>query len=141
MARIKLDLPESFSFSTRMPIRITDLNYGNHLGNNQILGMIHEARVRFLNTFNCTEKDVFGVGLVVSDSVIVYKNQGFYNNILIFESAITDVHKRGCDFFFRITDESSGREIARAKTGILFFDYEKQKLASTPEKFKEMFGS
>jgi acyl-CoA thioester hydrolase len=40
MARVKLDLPDNFTFTTEMPIRLTDLNYGNHLGNAQLLGMI-----------------------------------------------------------------------------------------------------
>jgi acyl-CoA thioester hydrolase len=140
MARIRLDLPDKFTFTTEIPIRLADINYGNHLGNAQLLGIIHEARVQFLNSFDCSEKDIFGVGLVVSDSVIIYKNQGFYKDVLKVESAILDVHKYGCDFYFKITNKVSGIEIARSKTGILFFDYEKQKLALTPKKFTYMFS-
>jgi len=33
MQRIKIDLPEFFSFTTPIKIRITDLNYGGHVGN------------------------------------------------------------------------------------------------------------
>ena len=47
MARIKVELPELFTFNTTIPIRITDLNYGNHVGNDTILSMIHEACVQF----------------------------------------------------------------------------------------------
>jgi len=36
MARIKILLPEHFSFSCSIPIRITDLNYGNHVGNDTV---------------------------------------------------------------------------------------------------------
>ena len=139
MARVKLDLPDNFTFTTEIPIRISDLNYGNHLGNTQLLGLIHEARVRHLNSFGCSEKDIFGIGLVVSDSVIIYKNQGFHKDVIKIESAVTDLHKYGCDFYFRLTNKKSRIEIARAKTGILFYNYEKQKLALTPIEFKNIF--
>ena len=48
MARIKIDLPESFSYSTLFAVRITDLNYGAHVGNDKVLSFLHEVRVRFL---------------------------------------------------------------------------------------------
>ena len=46
MARIKLTLPERFPFTTTIPIRITDLNYGGHVGNDTVLALLHEARVQ-----------------------------------------------------------------------------------------------
>jgi acyl-CoA thioester hydrolase len=139
MARTKLHLPSKFTFTTEIPVRLTDLNYGNHLGNAQLLGIIHEARMQHLNSFGCTEIDIFGVGIVVSDSVVIYKNQGFYKDLLKIESAISDIHKYGCDFYYRITNKNKNIEIAKAKTGILFFDYKKQKLALTPTEFKNKF--
>ena len=46
MARVKLELPAQFNFRTNIPIRIQDLNYGNHVGNDAILSIMHEARLR-----------------------------------------------------------------------------------------------
>ncbi|MCF7792182.1 MAG: thioesterase family protein [Victivallales bacterium] len=135
MARVKLQLPEKFIFSTEIPVRITDLNYGNHLANDKLLGIIHETRVRFLESIGCTEMDVYGAGIILSDSVVIYKGQGFYNDLLKVEIAVSDIHKFGCDIFYKLTNTNSGVELARAKTGILFFNYEKQKLMSTPDKF------
>ncbi len=37
MNRIKLTMPASYSFSTEIAIRITDLNYGGHVGNDSFL--------------------------------------------------------------------------------------------------------
>lgn len=45
MARIKLVLPEKFSFKTSIPVRISDLNYGNHLANHVYLEKIGRAHV------------------------------------------------------------------------------------------------
>ena len=40
MNRVSLHLPENFSFSTEIPIRITDVNYGGHVGNDSILSIL-----------------------------------------------------------------------------------------------------
>ena len=46
MARVEIELPEQFPFATEIPIRISDINYGNHLGNDAVLSLAQEARVR-----------------------------------------------------------------------------------------------
>ena len=51
MERIKLNLPEQFLFSTNIAVRITDINYGGHVGNDSFLSLIHEARQQFLNHY------------------------------------------------------------------------------------------
>ena len=48
MPRIKIDLPGSFTFITEIPVRITDLNYGGHVGNDTVLSIIHESRMQWL---------------------------------------------------------------------------------------------
>jgi YbgC/YbaW family acyl-CoA thioester hydrolase len=136
MARVKLVLPEEFEFSTEMTIRIGDINYGAHMGNDAVLSLIHEARMRFFKTHGFSELNTDGVGLVVSDAVVVYKSQGFHGDVLKIELTRGDYNKYGCDFFYKITNKETGKEVARAKTGIVFFDYEKNKVANIPEKFK-----
>lgn len=139
MARIKLDMPENFHFSTEIKVRISDINYGGHLGHDSILTLTHEARVRFLNKYGFSEINIDGVGLIISDAALVYKSESFYGETLIIEIAVIDFSQYGCDFIYKITEKGSGREVARAKTGIVFFDYGKRKVAPVPEKFKQNF--
>ena len=48
MARVKLDLNGvEFVFRTELDVRITDINYGRHVGNDAMLGLLHEARLRY----------------------------------------------------------------------------------------------
>jgi Predicted thioesterase len=136
MARIKLDLPEKFEFSTEIRVRINDINYGGHLGHDSILTLTQEARVRFLNEYGFTEMSIDGPGLIISDVAIVYKSEAFYGDVLKIEIAVCDFTQYGCDFIYKITQRETDREVARAKTGIVFFDYEKRKVAPVPEKFK-----
>ncbi|MGD9899336.1 MAG: acyl-CoA thioesterase [Calditrichaceae bacterium] len=136
MARIKLDKPEKFIFQTEIPVRITDLNYGNHLANDAILSIVHEARVRFLNHFSYSEDNIEGAGIIMGDAAIIYKSEGFYGDVLIIDMAVTDFSRKSCDFFYLVKNKSDGREVALVKTGIVFFDYQLRKPVSIPDKFK-----
>lgn len=140
MDRTKLDVPDTFEFSTEVQVRIGDINYGGHLGNDAILSLIHEARVRFLKNFGFTEFNVAGASIIMVDSVIIYKSEGFYGDALTIDVSVNDISKSGCDFMYKLTNKETGKEVARAKTGIVFFDYKKRKVVEVPKKFREMFG-
>jgi acyl-CoA thioester hydrolase len=137
MPRIKIAIPEKFIFNTEIPIRITDINYGGHLGNDSLLSIIHEARLRFLNHLGYSESNVEGVGIIMVDSAIQYKSEGFYGDELLVEIAVNDFTGIGCDFVYKLSNKKTLKEIAAAKTGIVFFDYEKRKTAPVPVAFKK----
>lgn len=137
MARVKLDLPKEFLFSTEVHVRIGDINYGGHLGNDAVLAFVHEARVRFLKAYGYSEADIEGVGIIMTDAVVVYKSEGFYGDRLLIEVVVQDFTRTGCDFLFRLTNKETGKEIARAKTGIVFFDYASRKVVAVPPRFRD----
>ncbi|MBI2980613.1 MAG: thioesterase family protein [Chloroflexi bacterium] len=141
MPRIEISLPAQFSFSTDIPIRISDINRGQHLGHTAVLVIIEEARFRFLNSLGYAERDSNGVGHIIADAGIVYKRQGYYGQTLKVEIAVTDFTTKGCDLVYKISDTSTGAEIARAKTGMLFYDYQQQKTVPVPADFKEKFSN
>ena len=58
MARIKLEVPENIHFKTKITLRVSDMNYGGHLGNDAVLSLAHEARVQFLKQFGYSEMDL-----------------------------------------------------------------------------------
>ena len=136
MVRMTLELPKQFLFATDIPVRISDINYNNHLGHDSIITLIHEARVRFLNAYGFTELDIDGFGLVMTDLVVIYKAEVFYGEILTIEVTIQDFTKYGCDFIYRITNKETGAEVARAKTGVLIYDYAKRKVVTVPKSFR-----
>ena len=130
--RVKVALPASFSFSTVLPVRITDLNYGAHLGNDSLLGLLHEARVQLLAALGTAEFDpATKLGFIMADVAIEYKGEGFHGDVLTFELAAADVHKYGFDVVYRVQNQH-GRAIANAKTGMLCFDYNTRKLRPLP---------
>jgi acyl-CoA thioester hydrolase len=134
MARIKVELPEHFTFTTTIPIRITDLNYGNHVGNDTVLSMIHEARVQFLQQLGYGELNLAGVGLIMSDVAIEFKSELFYGDAVIASVVAGDLTKISFDLYYKLEKKSgdSTQLVAVAKTGMVCYDYGKKKVAAIP---------
>jgi acyl-CoA thioesterase FadM len=141
VARVEIDLPETFPFATEIPIRIGDVNYGGHLGNDAVLSLVHEARVRFFAAHGWTELDVGGPGIIMVDAAVVYRAEGVWGMTLRVEVAVADLRTRGCDLLYRLSDAATGTEIARAKTGIVFFDYAARRVVHVPDGFREVCGA
>jgi YbgC/YbaW family acyl-CoA thioester hydrolase len=139
MARIKIDMPESFSFSTRFPVRITDLNYGAHVGNDTVLSYIHEARVRFLKALGYSELDLAGVGLIMGDVAIEFKKEIHYGDELMISVAAADCTRVGFDLLYKLEKlDGTGTQLAAlAKTGMVCYDYALKKVASLPAAAKQ----
>ncbi len=109
MARIKVELPEQFAFSTTIPVRITDLNYGKHVGNDTILSMIHEARVQYLKQLGYGELDLAGVGLIMSDVGIEFKSELFYGDEVLVSVAAGDLSKISFDLYYKLEKRSGDK--------------------------------
>jgi acyl-CoA thioester hydrolase len=136
MARIKVELPEKFSFSCTIPIRITDLNYGGHVGNDTILSLIHEGRVQFLKQFGLEELKFAGAGLIMGDVAIEFKNELFHGDVIRVWVTVAEFTKISFDLFYKL-EKINGEAVAFAKTGMICFDYAKKKVVAIPEGVKE----
>lgn len=132
MSRIKIELPEHFAFQTELSVRVGDLNYGNHLGNDAVLTLIHEARRRFLASLGIEEIGADGIGFVIADAAIVYRAQAFFGDRLHIEVAAGEFASRGCDFYYRVSHAADERTVAEAKTGAVCFDFHAQKAMAFP---------
>lgn len=135
MTRLQLQLPNRFLFETTLNVRVSDLNYGNHVGNDRMLLFFQEARVAFYRSKGITDElHLEGtVGQIVTDAMVIYKSEAFLGDALKIELGITDPNKYGFDFVYRVTNNETGNEVARGKTGIVCFDYARRKVVAVPE--------
>jgi acyl-CoA thioesterase FadM len=141
MARVKLTFPDDvFVFSTTMPVRITDINGANHLGNDALISMLSEARAQFMVQMGLQEEIANGAIIVVTDLATMYQSESFYPEILRFEVGMTDLNKYGGDYVFRVTKEASGQPVALAKYGFVFLDVRQKKVVELPDYFRERFA-
>lgn len=139
MERIKINLPDNFKFSTVIKIRVTDLNYGGHVGNDSFLSLIHEARVQFLNSFGYSELKLGNTSLIMFDAAIEFKSELNYGDEVKISVAANGFNTRGFDIFYKL-EIINGNEYtlaAKAKTGMLCYDYTNKKLTGVPQEVKE----
>lgn len=135
MARIKIELPSYFPFTTKIPVRITDINYGNHVGNDAILSIIHEARMQFLGQHGFSEMNVGGTGMIMCDVGIEFKSELFYGDTVIASVTTGDFSRIGFDIFYKFEKLNGDKNIlvASAKTGMICFDYSLKKIVAVPD--------
>ncbi|MEP6466372.1 MAG: thioesterase family protein [Parafilimonas sp.] len=136
MERIKINLPQTFNFSTNITIRITDLNYGGHVGNDSFLSLIHEARQQFLQHFGYSELNIENASLIMADASIEFKKELGYGDSVKISVAANGFDKFGFDLFYKleIINNESLILAGKAKTGMLCYDYQNKKIIPVPEK-------
>lgn len=139
MSRIRILLPEKFTFSTIIPIRITDINYGGHVGNDTILSILHEARARFFIHHGYSELNLAGAGTILSDVAIEFKNELFYGDELKAFVTTGEFSRVSFDLFYKL--EKTGHDkkpipVVIAKTGIVTYDYSQKKVVVVPEEVR-----
>lgn len=143
MERVKINLPPEFLFTTTIPIRITDVNYGGHVGNDSFLSLIQEARLQFLKDYGYSEVDFAGVGIIMIDAAMEYKAELFYGDVVEIAVAPGNMSRVGFDLFYLLQKKDADNNaiiVAKAKTGILCFDYSQRKVVPVPKIAMEKFG-
>lgn len=137
MGRVKINEPKEIIFSTAYTVGVSDINYGGHLGNDRVLSIAHEARYRWVKSLGFKDEiSISGsTGFIVADAAIVYKGEAFYGDELQIDLGLAEPHKYGMDVIHLIKNVADQREIARVKTAIIFYDYEKRKIAEAPIAF------
>jgi YbgC/YbaW family acyl-CoA thioester hydrolase len=135
MSRLRIDMPAQFLFETNMEVRITDLNYGGHLAHDRTLALMHEARVRFLRQHGFSETDIHGKAIILANAAVTYRTEAFAGEVLRIQIGASEVNKYGCDLLYRLTNQADGREVALARTAMVFFDYTRRRLTTAPPGF------
>lgn len=140
MPRVKINMPEEFLFTMEHPVRFSDLDYAKHLNSVAMVHILHEARLQFLASLGLTEANIFGLGMVVTDMAVDYRSQSFAKDVLVIEVGVSRFNKYGCDICFQITNSALDRVVCNAKQGVVFFDFDKHKIATVPLAFKSLVG-
>ncbi len=135
MACIEIEMTDNFIFATELEVRMLDINQANHVGHDTFVSLINEARVQFLDSLDFPETGIEKQSLIIADLAVSYKSQSYYKDRLKIEIGAGDFNKYGCDIFYRVTNIKTGDLVVLAKTGVVFFDYAKNRVAKIPEEF------
>lgn len=134
MTRTDSTIPEKSIFTTELTVRVSDLNYGGHVGNDTMLTLMQEARVQFYRELGFKDEISFEgkVGQIITDAAIQYKSEAFLGDVLLIRIAVAGYNKYGFDMYYIVENKLTEKKVAIGKTGIVCFDYEKRKIATVP---------
>ena len=124
---MKIEMPTKWAYSTEMEVRVSDLNYGNHLANQQFLAFAQEARVRFFAKYGFTELDFGGVPLIQADAAITFKGEGHLGDRVLIELTAEQSGNSSFNMFYKFTNKTKEKPMAEVRTALVCFDYEKGK--------------
>ncbi|MBN2801519.1 MAG: thioesterase family protein [Deltaproteobacteria bacterium] len=137
MPKVKLQKIESYRFKTSEKIRVSDLNYGGHLGYDKILALIHNSRLELFKNWGVTELDLGDgkTGIVATDSIVNYLGEGFLHDTLTIEIEPVEAGSLSFRLAHNITRTSDGSPVALAEVGFIGFDYKTRSPSRLPKMF------
>ncbi len=143
MGRVKIAFPESPVLARiALPVRIGDLNYGGHLGNDRLLAYAHEARMQLLAGFGLSEMDCGGHSLIMADAEIAFRAEGFWGDVLHVAIQAGDATPKSFSLYYRL-ERGAGAEtvaVAHIRTGLVAFDYGPRKTTVLSAALKSCLG-
>ncbi|MBT8327859.1 MAG: thioesterase family protein [Bacteroidia bacterium] len=131
---MKIEMPSTWQFKTEIEIRVTDLNYGNHLANQQFLAFAQEARMKFFNQFSFTELDFGGTSLIQADAAITYKGEGHLADIVEISVSAIKTGNSSFNVFYSFWNKTKNAPMADLRTALVCFDYSTGKPVGISEK-------
>lgn len=138
MARLKLTIPDNNLASITIPVRISDINYGKHVGNDAFVSILHEARVQWLQQHGYTELNIEGVSLILADLAVEYKSEGFYGDVIEIKISAGEISKVSFELYYQLSVKRNNIStiLVIAKTGMVCYNYELKKVTPLPEQLK-----
>lgn len=142
MARTRIEIQGNFIATYNIPVRITDINYGNHVGNDAFVSLIHEARMQWLQQYGYTELNIEGTGLIMSDLAVEFKNESLYGDLVEIKIAVAEVSRVSFELYYQLLVKRNEETLilANARTGMVCYDYSVKKVAAIPEKLKVLLN-
>ena len=143
MARLKISIPQNLIATILVPVRISDINYGNHVGNDAFVSIIHEARMQWLQSHGYTELKIEQAGLIMSDLCIEFKSESFYGDDIKVEISVSEITGVSFEMYYQLSTQRNNDTIilANAKTGMVCYDYEAKKVTAIPKRFVQLLGN
>lgn len=136
--RLHILFPEKHLFETRMEIRVGNLNYGNHLANEQIASFVNECRVRFLKSLGyASELEIDGNSLIMADYCAKFLAEGKHAEWINCKVYVNEMSRSSFKLYVKMVKEEAKVDLAHVKTSMIFYNYSTQKVTTAPASFVE----
>lgn len=132
---------EKLLFSDKMRVRISDINYGNHVCHTKFISMLHNTRVLFLKKYGYSESDFFGNSLVMLNVNIDYLAQCFFDEELIIGITSVGFQKASLCFEYKIFNNTKKTKAVKATLMMGLYDKASNSLKRPTKECVEFFAN
>ena len=126
-------MKDNYTHAGTYKIRVGDINYGGHMGNDKALLLFHDARIYFLEQHGFSESDIGGAGIIMGDAHVYFKKEVFMGDELKVYVHIENL--RGLSFEMHYTVLRQDEDVLYGSTKLVAFDYKLRKVVKIPEVF------
>ncbi len=141
MPTMKLLEQDVYEFQFPLQVRPRDINYVGHLGNDNLLSIVGDARAYLFHSMGFSELDLGDrqTGIIIKDLVANYRAEVFIFDELVVETHIGEIVQKGFRLFHRV--KSRRNIIALVETGIAAYNYAEKKSVPVPASFLKCLAS
>lgn len=135
MPRVILEEKDKYRVTISLKVRIADINYAGHVGNAEMVGLLHQARAEGLAELGFSEMNIGqdSVGVMMADLAVMFKSESFLHDTLHFDIGFGEFSSKGFRIYYRVRKENS--IIALAETGMVAYNYSEGKVTAVPDSF------
>lgn len=138
MERVKLEFPaEAIIHRHPLTVRVTDMNYGRHLGHDALVSLLHEARIQAFAALDLPEWDMHGYPTVVADLAVQYQSEARWPDALIIATAVPEPQGKALTVYQRIYQAESEQIVASARVNQLLIDVASGRPVEVPEQVQQ----
>lgn len=142
MERVKLDFPaEAVIHRHPLTVRVTDMNYGRHLGHDAVVSLLHEARIQAFAALDLPEWDMHGHPSVVADLAIQYHSEARWPDALFIETAVPEPQGKALIIYQRIYQAESEQLVATSRVNQLLIDIATGRPVEVPTQVKQALAN
>ncbi|WP_417864126.1 acyl-CoA thioesterase [Vreelandella venusta] len=134
MERVTLDFPTAAIIHRHpLTVRVTDMNYGRHLGHDALVSLLHEARVHAFAALGFPEWDIKGYPSVVADLAVQYQSEARWPDALVIETAVLEPQGKALTVYQRICQATTNKVVATARVNQLLLDLSSGRPVKVPD--------
>lgn len=123
-----------FRYALPLGVRVRDLNYGGHVGNDVVLGYFQEGRAGYLqHVGGYSEIDIGGCGIILPEAHILFRKEMFLGDELMLKVRISELGRSSFRMEYRL--EKGGEAATEGWTSLVAFDYRRRRPVRLPEAF------
>lgn len=131
-------MPKHIDNLRTLEVRISDINYGGHMGNDRALSFFQDARISFLQQLGYEERCIGeNVGIIISEAQVKYRKEVFLHDLLDANLWVDEIRDRSFVMHYAFIRQNDQACVFEGSTKIYTFDYDSRKVVRLPEAFRE----